>query len=182
MWRGAALLALWLAAGSAAGGLAWAVPDEPAGYRTENYRAPVPAMLQGARVIDTRAAELLWRGKSAVFIDVLPRPVKPDNLPANMVWREAPHRSIPGAVWLANTGYGVIPEPLLQAFQAQLATLSSGDKAKTLVFFCLKDCWMSWNAARRAVSWGYSNVIWFPEGTDGWSEALLPLVEIAPAL
>ncbi len=182
MWRGAALLALWLAAGSVVDGLARDIPDEPAGYRTENYRAPVPAALQGARVIDTRAAELLWRAKSAIFIDVLPRPVKPDNLPANMVWREASHLSIPGAVWLANTGYGVIPEPLLQAFQAQLATLSGDDKAKTLVFFCLKDCWMSWNAAKRAVSWGYSNVIWFPDGTDGWGEALLPLVEIAPGL
>ena len=182
MRRGIVLLALCLAAGAAANSVAGDTPDEPAGYRTENYRMPVPATLQGARVIDTQAAEVLWRGKSAVFIDVLPRPVKPDNLPANTVWREASHRSIPGAVWLANVGYGVVPEPLLQAFQMQLATLTGGDKAKILVFFCLRDCWMSWNAARRAVSWGYGNVIWFPEGTDGWSEALLPLVEIAPVL
>lgn len=182
MWRSVAALALCLAAGLAADGLARDTPAEPAGYRTENYRAPVPATLQGARVIDTRAAEVLWRAKSAIFVDVLPRPVKPDNLPANMVWREAPHLSIPGAVWLANTGYGIVPEPLLQAFQTQLVTLTGGDKARILVFFCLKDCWMSWNAAKRAVSWGYSNVIWFPEGVDGWSDALLPFAEIAPGL
>ena len=27
---------------------------------------------------------------------------------------------------------------------------------------------MSWNAAKRALSWGYSNVAWYPDGTDGW--------------
>lgn len=182
MWRVAAVLALCLAVGAAADSVARDAPDEPPGYRTDNYRAPVPATLRGARVIDTQAAEVLWREKAAIFIDVLPRPVKPDNLPANMVWREAPHRSIPGAVWLANVGYGVVPEPLLQAFQAQLARLTGGDQARMLVFFCLRDCWMSWNAARRAVSWGYSNVAWFPDGTDGWGDALLPLADVAPGL
>lgn len=182
MWRRAAVLALCLAAGFSAESGAGGAPDEPPGYRADNYRAPVPATLKGARVIDTHAAEALWREKSAIFIDVLPRPVKPSNLPANMVWREPPHRSIPGAVWLANVGYGVVPEPLLQAFQAQLANLSGGDKTRVLVFFCLRDCWMSWNAARRAVAWGYSNVAWFPDGTDGWDDALLPLADVAPGL
>ena len=178
----AAVAVLLLVAGFAAGSLAQGHADAPAGYRTDNYRASVPATLDGARVIDTQAAEGLWRERSAIFIDVLPRPVKPDNLPANMVWREAPHRSIPGAVWLANVGYGVVPEPLLQAFQTQLAMLTSGDQTRMLVFFCLKDCWMSWNAAKRAVSWGYSNVIWFPDGIDGWGDALLPLADVAPGL
>ncbi len=39
---------------------------------------------------------------------------------------------------------------------------------------------MSWNAAKRAISWGYANVIWFPDGTEGWAEADLPLVEGKP--
>lgn len=182
MWRRAAVLALCLAAGPAIDCLAQGAPDEPAGYRTDNYRAPVPASLKGARVIDTEAAEALWREKSAIFIDVLPRPVKPGNLPANIVWREPPHRSIPGAVWLANVGYGVVPEPLLQDFKAQLEILTSHNSTRMLVFFCQKDCWMSWNAAKRAVSWGYSNVIWFPDGTEGWADALLPFAEVAPAL
>lgn len=175
-------LALCLAAGLAAGGKAQDAPAEPSGYRSDAYRAPVPATLQGARVVDTQAAELLWREKGAIFIDVLPRAVKPDNLPANVIWREPPHKSIPGAVWLANFGYGVVPEPLLQAFRARLELLTNGDRSRALLFFCLKDCWMSWNAAKRAVSWGYRNVIWFPDGIDGWSDALLPLDEVAPAL
>jgi len=180
MWRlfvGAVLL---LIASCPAPSLAQGAPDEPSEYRTDAYRAPVPASLQGARVIDTEAAEALWREKAAIFIDVLPRPVKPENLPANVIWREPPHKSIPGAVWLANTGYGVVPKPLLEKFRSRLETLTGGDRAKALVFFCLRDCWMSWNAAKRAVAWGYGSVIWFPEGIDGWSDALLPLELITP--
>lgn len=182
MWRGVVALAFCLAAGFAADGMAQEAPTEPSGYRTENYRAPVPATLQGARVIDAQEAERLWREKSAIFIDVMPRPLKPDNLPATTLWREAPHKSIPGAIWLANVGYGVVPEPMLRAFEGQLERLTGSDRARMLVFFCQKECWMSWNAAKRAVSWGYGDVVWFPEGTDGWSDALLPLADIAPVL
>jgi hypothetical protein len=34
---------------------------------------------------------------------------------------------------------------------------------------------MSWNAARRALEWGYTAVIWYPDGTDGWDFEDLPL-------
>jgi hypothetical protein len=40
---------------------------------------------------------------------------------------------------------------------------------------------MSWNAARRAVAWGYANVAWYPDGTDGWAEEDLPLEDAQPA-
>ena len=50
---------------------------EPEGYRTDNYRAPVPATLAGARVLATEQAEAIWRSGFGVFIDVLPRPPKP---------------------------------------------------------------------------------------------------------
>ena len=50
-----------------------------------------------------------------------------------------------------------------------------------LLFYCLKDCWMSWNAAKRAIALGYRHVYWFPEGTDGWTEAGGTLQAGAPA-
>ena len=40
-----------------------------------------------------------------------------------------------------------------------------------LVIYCQADCWMSWNAAKQALSYGYTNVAWYPEGTDGWQRA-----------
>jgi len=39
---------------------------------------------------------------------------------------------------------------------------------------------MSWNAAKRALAYGYRNVAWFPDGSDGWQEAGLPLAEATP--
>ena len=53
--------------------------------------------------------------------------------------------------------------------------VTGGDKTKPVVIYCLASCWMSWNAAKRALSWGYTGTIWFPEGTDGWAEAGFPL-------
>ena len=61
-----------------------------------------------------------------------------------------------------------------------LAHASGGDHSRLLVLYCLADCWMSWNAAKRALSYGYTNVAWYPEGTDGWSFADLPLEETKP--
>ena len=40
---------------------------------------------------------------------------------------------------------------------------------------------MSWNAAKRAIAMGYVNVVWFPDGIDGWQEAGLPQEEARPA-
>jgi rhodanese-related sulfurtransferase len=39
---------------------------------------------------------------------------------------------------------------------------------------------MSWNAAKRALEMGYSNVAWYPDGIDGWAFADLPLQESTP--
>lgn len=39
---------------------------------------------------------------------------------------------------------------------------------------------MSWNALRRAASYGYRCLYWYPEGTDGWSAAGLPLEKTEP--
>ena len=79
---------------------------EPDDYRTEDYRAPVPATLAGARVLSTADAEAIWQAKSGVFIDVMPRAPKPANLPQGTVWRDKPRHNIPGSVWLPDTGYG----------------------------------------------------------------------------
>lgn len=153
---------------------------EPDTYRTDNYRAPVPATLQGAQVVDVGAAEDLWNAKTAVFIDVYPQPPKPPNLPKGTIWRSPSHESIAGAYWLANVGYGVLSSEFERYFRTGLKRLTGGDPSRPIVFFCLRDCWMSWNAARRALSWGYRNVIWFPDGTDGWKELGLPVSQIKP--
>lgn len=173
---GALLLALLAAAAPAAA----QAPPEPEGYRLDAYRAPVPATLTGARVLDVAAAEALWRAGGTAFVDVLPRPPRPATLPPETVWRDAPRASIPGAIWLPNTGFGTLNEATAAYFRAGLARATRGDVNAPLVFFCQRECWMSWNAAKRAMAYGYRDVAWFPEGTDGWAQAGLPLVPAEP--
>ncbi len=148
-----------------------AVVDELPGYQNDHYRSPVPKTLAGAKVIATVDAEKLHAGGKSVFIDVYPRAPKPPNLPANTLWRDPPHLTVPGALWMPNVGYGVLPEDTETIFKGHLEKASGGDKTKTMVFYCLRNCWMSWNAAKRAVSYGYTGVVWYPDGNDGWQEA-----------
>ena len=143
-------------------------PPEPEDYRMEDYRSATPATLRGARVVDTRGARALWEAGDTLFIDVLPRPPKPDNLPEGTIWRDRPHANVPGSVWLPNVGFGGLNPEVEAYFQRSLAVLSAGDKGRPLLFYCLADCWMSWNAAKRALEHGYREVSWYPEGNDGW--------------
>ena len=173
----AALLIAALATGA---GAQEKEPFEPEGYRTDNYRAPVPATLEGARVLTTEEAEAIWRDKRGAFIDVLPRPPKPKNLPAGTVWRDQPRFNIPGSLWLPDTGYGTLAAATEDYFRKGLERASRGNRSALLVFYCLADCWMSWNAAKRARTYGYSNVAWYPDGTDGWTRAKLMTEESQP--
>ncbi|MER9657141.1 PQQ-dependent catabolism-associated CXXCW motif protein [Mesorhizobium sp. M0152] len=154
--------------------------DEPAGYRLDEYRAPVPGTLRGATVATTEEAEALWRAKKAVFFDVMPNTPKPTNLPAGTIWRDKVRKDIPGSIWLANVGYGAISKETASYFRQGLAAAAGTDKSRAILFYCMTNCWMSWNAAKRAVEWGYSSVIWYPLGADGWESANLPLEEKKP--
>lgn len=175
-----AVLLMGLPFGIQSGSADVRAPPEPTDYRSTDYRSPVPASLAGARVVSAGDAKVLYDQGTAVFIDVYPRAPKPPNLPAGTVWRDPKHASIAGAHWLPNVGYGVLAPQAADYFATRLATLSAGDKSRLLVFFCLKDCWMSWNAGKRALSLGYTNVIWFPEGTDAWQQAGFDLVKATP--
>ncbi len=153
---------------------------EPSAYRTENYRADVPDTLKGARVVDTPEVVGLWTEHAAVFIDVLPYNPRPPELPAGTVWKEKVRENIPGSVWLANVGYGVLNEEMEAFFRTNLERLSGGSHEKALLFYCQERCWMSWNAARRAVEWGYRQVLWYPHGSDGWIAAGQPTEKARP--
>ena len=149
-------------------------PAEPNGYRMEDYRAPVPATLAGARVLTTAEAEAIWRTKAAVFIDVMPRAPKPQNL------LDKPRPNIPGSMWLPDTGYGKLAAATEDYLRRGLVRATTGNRAALVVVYCQADCWMSWNAAKRILAYGYSNVAWYPEGTDGWERAGLALMEPQP--
>jgi PQQ-dependent catabolism-associated CXXCW motif protein len=155
--------------------------DEPESYRSDDYRSPTPATLRGARVVSTVEAQAIWREGSAAFVDVLPHVTRPPNLPVETLWRGQRRLNIPGSTWLADTGYGELSAATENYLRFGLQRATGGNPAMPLVIYCQRDCWMSWNAARRALSWGYTAVIWYPDGTDGWQDAGLPLEEATPA-
>jgi PQQ-dependent catabolism-associated CXXCW motif protein len=146
----------------------------------DRYNAPVPDTLEGATVVTTEVAEQLWRKGTTVFFDVMPHTPKPRGLPAGTIWREAIRKDIPGSVWLPNVGYGAIPDETAAYFREGLAAQTGGDKSRSILFYCMMDCWMSWNAAKRAVEWGYASVLWYPHGADGWEFEDLPLAVNRP--
>jgi PQQ-dependent catabolism-associated CXXCW motif protein len=61
---------------------------------------------------------------AATFIDVLPHPPKPQDLPAGTIWREKPRLNIPGSVWLPDTGYGTLAAATEDYLRHGLARLS----------------------------------------------------------
>jgi PQQ-dependent catabolism-associated CXXCW motif protein len=155
-------------------------PPEPQSYRLDEYRAPTPATLKGATVLDTPHAFEIWRNERAVFVDVLGHPPRPAGIPADVVWRDPKRFDIPGSIWLPETGYGELSPALMHYFESGLAKVTVNDKSKWLVLYCRPDCWASWNAAKRALSLGYTNVYWYPAGADGWSAAGHPIEERSP--
>lgn len=155
---------------------------EPDGYRLNAFRAPVPATLLGKPGLTVDAAIALWEAGDAVFVDVFPKPPKPAKLPEGTLWIDPTHNTIPGATWLPNTGYGKLTPDTAAYLARNMDQLTDGDPASKVVFFCLAECWMSWNAARRAAKeLGYVEVYWFPDGTDGWEAAGRELENVSAA-
>lgn len=155
---------------------------EPATYRTSDYRSEVPLTVAGAKVIDSaqQLQNFLRKNKDSVLLDAFPAPHKPDNFPTDELWIEPERETLPGALWLANTGLGNLPEELETLLKTQLKQLTSNDKKRNVIIFCEPACWHSWNAAKRAASYGYSNIYWYRQGVTGWQEARFPVTVQQP--
>jgi PQQ-dependent catabolism-associated CXXCW motif protein len=155
----------------------------PEGYRVSEFRSPVPASVPGAEVVSTDAVRRLLSepDTSPTLIDVLPAPLRPEGLPATSLWLPPDHNNIPGSVWLPNVGFGRLSDALDAYFRDNLVRLTGGNRDRPILIYCLADCWMSWNAAKRAAQeYGYTRIYWYPEGTTGWEAAGLPLEKCRP--
>ena len=145
------------------------------GYRVAWLRSPTPENAEGAKTLSVKQLESLLQDEPTVLLlDVLP-------LTWMGIWVEMePHRSLPGAVWLPNVGRAEL-EPLWERYLDQnLERLTDGEKSHPLVVFCRADCWYSWNAVKRLVRRGYTDIYWYRLGTDGWLEAGHKLTDIDP--
>ena len=129
---------------------------------TGQMHGPTPASIPGGQVITTKGLVALVQGKQAPYMlfDVLGGP-----------------QTLPGAipaVFLAQPGS--FNDQISQQFGQMLQQASQGRKDVPLIFYCLStQCWMSYNAALRAINLGYTNVLWYRGGIEAWQQAGLPL-------
>ena len=147
------------------------------GYRLDRYRSPTPATVDGARTVDTATLQRLLDGpEQPVLIDVFRRPWLHGQFAS-----DEPHQNIPGSLWLANVGEGRLESRWSDYFAHYLKQASGGDRDRALVFYCKSDCWLSWNASKRAAALGYTRLYWYRDGVDAWQQAGLPLQAATPA-
>jgi PQQ-dependent catabolism-associated CXXCW motif protein len=148
------------------------------GYRLRQYRTPTPQSPSFATTLTTSQLQMM--------LTVHPNPVLVDVI--KIPWRQGrfvetePHRNIPGSLWLPAAGLGELPEAWVEHFKDVLDQATGNNRRQAIVFYCKADCWLSWNAARRADKLGYERIYWFRDGVDGWRETGLELADAEPIL
>ena len=155
--------------------------EEPEGFRLERYDDKVPDTLTGATRVSAVQVRQLQSTDDVVVVDVIPEHRKPDELPEGQVWFPVPHKGISGALWLPDVGYGVLSDTTEAYFTEHLRMATNGKLDHAIVFYCRIDCWMSWNAAKRAMSYGYSQVYWFADGIEEWEFEDYDVEQLTPA-
>lgn len=154
--------------------------DPVTGYRIAHYRAAVPESVPGGTRLWIEDLDRLIAERSPVLLDVMPSEGAGLD-PATGEWRGLkPRLSLPGATWLPDVGRGTLTPQLEAYFKASLVRLTGGDPARAVVIFCQSDCWMGWNAVKRASGYGYSSLYWYADGTDGWRDFDRELVPATP--
>ena len=121
-----------------------------------------PTTIPGGRVIGTQAlsASMRIRQNSVYVFHVL---------------GQGP--MLPGAVFAAQASNpGSFGDQTQAQMTQYLQQLTRGNPNAMLVFYCSgPKCWMSYNAALRAINAGYRNVRWYRGGLQAWRMAGLPL-------
>jgi sulfur-oxidizing protein SoxY len=144
---------------------------EPADFWLGPVNAPVPGTLSGGTVIRAKDLATLLKQRRAVVVDVSGSQQRPDKLAPQAVWMPPPHPVIPGSLWIAGAGAGTIDAGIESLYRRRLAEATAHDLDHPVVVYCHERCWLSWNAAKRAIRYGYRKVYWFPDGIEGWRAA-----------
>ena len=133
------------------------IPPQP-GLQT-NLHGPTPTRIPGGQVITTDRLLALYHQAGAggllVFHVLGPGPM------------------LPGAQQAAPASQpGTFEDATQQEFGRYLQQVTQGDQARPMVFYCQgPHCWMSYNAALRAIHLGYRQVYWYRGGIEAWDRA-----------
>ena len=144
---------------------------EPAGFWTGPINSAVPATIAGGKVIHAAELEQLLKHSRPLVIDVSNEPERPPGMAADAPWLPLPQKVIPGSEWMPGAGMADIAPETDALFRKLLSQTAGDDLDHPVVIYCHERCWLSWNAAKRAIGYGYRSVHWFPEGVEGWRAA-----------
>jgi PQQ-dependent catabolism-associated CXXCW motif protein len=126
---------------------------------------PTPVSIPGGQTITTKGlVEMMQRQQMPVLVlDVL-----------------GGAEIIPGAQFAVPAHQaGSFNDPVQQQFGQYLQQATRGNKEHPLVLYCLSpQCWMSYNAALRAIRLGYKNVLWYRGGIESWKQAGLQVQRV----
>jgi rhodanese-related sulfurtransferase len=144
----------------------WGVPPAKQ-LRTAGYHSPTPLQIPGGKVVTT--------GELRALMEQNPRPYVIDVLGGGI------HTTIAGAFWMIAAGAGDMSKDEEERFARAIAAFAGGDKARPMVFFCVdSECWLSYNAALRAIRLGYTNVMWYRGGIASWRVGQNPMTQSDP--
>jgi PQQ-dependent catabolism-associated CXXCW motif protein len=144
----------------------WGVPPTKA-LRTTGYHSPTPVHIPGGRVVTT--------GELRGLVEQDPRPYLIDVLGGGV------HTTIAGAFWMLGAGAGDMSKEEEARFAKAIAAFAGGDRNRPMVFFCVdSECWLSYNAALRAIHLGYTNVMWYRGGIASWRIGQNPMAQSDP--
>jgi PQQ-dependent catabolism-associated CXXCW motif protein len=122
---------------------------------------PTPASIPGGQVVTTPGLIALLGDRSlgARVFDVLGGP-----------------ETLPGALAAVPASQpGSFQDATQQQLGQFLQQATQGRRDLPLVFYCASShCWMSYNAALRAIRLGYTNVLWYRGGLEAWQAAGQP--------
>jgi len=125
------------------------------------FHGPTPTSIPGGQVITTKGLVELMRGGQApvLVLDVLGGP-----------------EMIQGAQYAVPAAQsGAFNDQTQQQLGQYLQQATGGNKQYAIVTYCLStQCWMSYNAALRAINLGYTNVLWYRGGIDAWKQGGMP--------
>lgn len=144
----------------------WGVPPTSV-PKTDPLHAPTPTSIpRGKTILAGELYEWMRSESPPVVIDLLGGEIRG-------------RRGLPGAIYLgARPGLANFPEETKKRFATALDKLTSGDRSKAIVFYCLSsECWVSYNASIRAIEAGYTNVYWYRGGLSAWKELGYPGVQ-----
>ena len=118
---------------------------------------PTPTSIPGGQVVTTDRLLAMYQqgmqnGGLLVFHVLGPGPTLP--MAQNAVGASQP---------------GNFQDQTQQQFGQYLQQVTQGNKGVPMVFYCQStQCWMSYNAALRAINMGYTQVYWYRGGIEAW--------------